>query len=153
MGGLALEWKVAQGTFQVGNLIFHPQLDHREKRLGGETRPGRRWARTVINRHAPKDTQPPRGMAEDNSPRYSDAEEAERTSAIWGLLKDLNMKWNGRRSSGCLGRPALTREEQSRRWQVGSGGGETPGECPPKCGGHPTVAGPGARGPGGVPGT
>lgn len=91
---LPLEWKVAQGTFQVGNLIFHPQLDHGEKRLNGETRPGRRWAGTVINRHMKK--RQPRGWRritalDTTMPR------SRRTSAIRGLLKDLNMKWNGRR--------------------------------------------------------
>ena len=37
---LPLEWKVAQGTFQVGNLIFHPQLDHpgKEAERGNQTR-------------------------------------------------------------------------------------------------------------------
>lgn len=92
---LPLEWKVAPGTFQVGNSHFTPSSTTGEKRLCGETRSGRRWAGTVINRHRQK-RHSATGMAEDNSPGYSDAENP-KSLCHRGLLKDLNMKWSGRR--------------------------------------------------------
>ena len=88
-------------------------------------------------------------MAEDNSPGYSDAEKPKNLCHP-GTLEGPKYEVEWKASLGCLGRPALTREK--RAVEGGAGRGRLR-ECPPKCGGHPTVAGPSARGPGGVPGT
>lgn len=92
-------------------------------------------------------------MAEDNSPRYSDAEKPKNFCHL-GTLEGPKYEVEWKESSGCLGRPALTREKRAvEGGRLGAGvGGDRPGNVLRSAAGTPPWLGRGRVGQEGSPG-